>query len=403
MRAAEGGKPMLSRDENERFTRVGAETPMGKLLRRYWHPVGCGELVTTKPQRVKVLGEELVLYRGARGKPVLMQLRCAHRSLALDYGRVEGDSIRCPYHGWLYDRTGRCVAQPAEPEGSSFKEKIRLIAYPTQEVSGLVFAYMGPEPAPVLPLYDVLRMDQGTKEIMVWKVDTSWFQSAENIVDMAHLSWLHGHTFPAYSGRKISYHFERADYGASLEMRIEGVATPNVTPYGFPATNRFNLPPAEPQGPPMQVVLYRVPRDETSHENFFVAFRASDQPLSSDQRVVHAKRWNVKFGEYRPLATDWWGIDVSDQDRMAFEQQGVIVDRTQEHLVSSDAGILLMRRMMREGFEAIEKGEDPPCIIRDPAKQNVEFKLSMAVISQNRAEDTDYSVGLFSECASEPA
>lgn len=104
----------------------------------------------------------------------------------------------------------------------------------------------------------------------------------------------------------------------------------------------------------------------------------------------------MKFGEYRPLATDWWGIDVSDQDRMVFEQQGAIVDRTKEHLVASDAGILLMRRMMREGLEAIAKGEDPPCIIRDPAKQNVEFKLSMAVISQNRAEDTDYSVGLFS-------
>src|SRR3974390_470445 len=146
------GSPMLKQEENERLIKVGPGTPMGNLLRRYWHPVGCSALVTAKPQRVKVLGEELVLYRGASGKPVLMELRCAHRNVALDYGRVEGDSIRCPYHGWLYDRAGHCIAQPAEPEGSGYREKIRLAAYPTQEVSGLVFAYMGPKPAPVLPL-----------------------------------------------------------------------------------------------------------------------------------------------------------------------------------------------------------------------------------------------------------
>ena len=129
---------MLSREENELFTKVGPGTPMGELLRRYWHPVGCTATVTKKPQRVKVLGEELVLYRGETGKPVLMQLRCAHRSLALDYGRVEGDCLRCPYHGWLYDASGQCLEQPAEPEGSGFKDKIKLVAYPVQEFSGIV-------------------------------------------------------------------------------------------------------------------------------------------------------------------------------------------------------------------------------------------------------------------------
>ena len=117
---------MLSQEENDLFTRVGPGTPMGALLRRYWHPVGISEHATSKPKRVKVLGEELVLYRGASGAPALMQLRCAHRSLALDYGRVEGDSLRCPYHGWLYDKAGKCLEQPAEPEGSSFKDKVRL-------------------------------------------------------------------------------------------------------------------------------------------------------------------------------------------------------------------------------------------------------------------------------------
>src|SRR3990167_8027247 len=129
---------MLSHEENELFTRVGPGTSMGEMLRRYWLPVGCSEYVTKKPQRIKVLGEEFVLYRGESGGAALMQLRCAHRSLALDYGRVEGDCLRCPYHGWLYDRTGQCLEQPAETEGSSFKDKIKLKSYKVHEFSGLV-------------------------------------------------------------------------------------------------------------------------------------------------------------------------------------------------------------------------------------------------------------------------
>ncbi|HLI21683.1 MAG TPA: Rieske 2Fe-2S domain-containing protein, partial [Stellaceae bacterium] len=128
---------MLTREEHEMLTRVGAGTPLGEVLRRYWQPVGLSEQVTSKPQRMKTLGEELLLYRGASGKVVVTQLRCAHRSLALDYGRVEGDCIRCPYHGWLYDAQGQCLEQPAEPEGSGFKDKVRIKAYPTQEISGL--------------------------------------------------------------------------------------------------------------------------------------------------------------------------------------------------------------------------------------------------------------------------
>ena len=173
---------MLTKEENERFTRVGPGTPMGEMLRRYWHPVGCSEFLGAKPQRLKLLGEELVLYRGEDGKPALMELRCAHRGVALDYSRVEGDCIRCPYHGWKYDRTGQCVEQPAEPEASSFKDRIKLRSYPTQEFSGLVYGYLGPEPAPLLPLYDVLLMEDGVKTVQVQEVHANWFNHVENIV-----------------------------------------------------------------------------------------------------------------------------------------------------------------------------------------------------------------------------
>ncbi len=377
---------MLSHEENERFTKIGPGTPMGGLLRRYWHPVGCSEFVTKKPQRVKVLGEELVLYRGDTGAPALMQLRCAHRSLALDYGRVEGDCIRCPYHGWLYDKTGQCLEQPAEPEGSSFKEKIRLKSYQVQEFGGIVFGYMGPEPAPLLPLFDVLRMTDGVKEVQVQNVNANWFNHVENIVDISHLAWLHGYTFPAYGGRKVSYHWDRTDFGANNVMLVEGIDDTHVSCYGFPTVNRFSLPPVDPSGELVRSMIYRVPADDASTLLYFIRF------YPSAKRSFHTSKREVKLGEYAPLASDWWGINVNDQDRMAVEQQGVVADRPNEHLGVSDGGIIQMRQMMRESLAAIEQGRDPLCIIRDPARQIVDFPQKSSMMAQKQA-DADYTLG----------
>jgi 5,5'-dehydrodivanillate O-demethylase oxygenase subunit len=377
---------MLSPEENQLFTRIGPGTPMGKFLRRYWHPIGCSEFVTSKPQRTKMLGEELVLYRGASGTPVVLQLRCAHRSVALDYGRVEGDNIRCPYHGWLYDRTGQCLAQPAEPEASSFKEKVRLTSYRTQEFGGLVFAYMGPDPAPVLPLYDVLQMTDGVKDIQVQNINANWFNHVENIVDISHLAWLHGYTFPAYGARKVTYHWERKEYGADNVMLVDGIADTHISCYGFPTVNRFALPPVDPNGELVRSIIYRVPVDDASTLLYFVRFWPSDEP------AVRTTRREVKLGEYAPLAADWWGIHLMDQDRMVVEQQGVVADRPNERLGVSDGGIILMRQMMRESLAAIERGEDPLCIIRDPARQAVIFPQKSTMMQEKQA-DVDYALG----------
>ena len=374
---------MLSAEENKLLTSVGRGTPMGEVLRRYWHPVGVSEHVTTKPRRVKVMGEELVLYRGASGAPALMQLRCAHRSLALDYGRVEGDCIRCPYHGWLYDQTGQCLEQPAEPEGSGFKDKIRLKSYRVQEFSGLVFGYLGPDPAPLLPLYDVLRMEDGVKGIQVRNVNANWLNHVENIVDVSHLAWLHGHSFPAYGARKVTYHWERQPYGADNVMLLDGVqddADKHISCYGFPLVNRFTVPPIVPGGELVRTVLYRVPVDDASSLLYFVRF------FPSDKRSFSISLREDKLGEYKSLESDWWGIDVSDQDRMAIEQQGVIADRPNEHLGASDGGFFLMLRMMREALAAIEEGKDPPCVIRDPAQQAVDFRQQAALMKERQAE-----------------
>jgi 5,5'-dehydrodivanillate O-demethylase len=263
---------MLSPEDNKLFSSFGAGTPMGELLRRYWNPVGCSELVTKKPQRIKILGEELMLYRAQSGKAVVMQLRCAHRSLALDYGRVEGECIRCPYHGWLYDASGQCLEQPAEPEGSGFKDKVKLKTYPTQEASGLVFAYMGPGVAPVLPLYDVLMSEDGVKGIQMRNVNCNWLNIIENVVDISHLAWLHGYTLPAYGAKKVTYRWERKDYGVDNVMDIEGIDDTHTSCWGFPNVNRFAGPPVEAGGELVNSMIYRVPMDDENTMQFFVRF-----------------------------------------------------------------------------------------------------------------------------------
>jgi 5,5'-dehydrodivanillate O-demethylase len=385
---------MLSREEHEMLTRVGSGTPLGEVLRRFWQPVGLSELVTSKPQRMKVLGEELLLYRGQSGKAVATQLRCAHRSLALDHGRIEGDCIRCPYHGWLYDAQGQCLEQPAEPEGSGFKEKVKLQTYPVQELSGLIFGYLGPAPAPLLPHYDVLLMEAGVKEVQIQTIHANFFNHVENIVDVSHLAWLHGYTFPAYGGRKVNYHWERTPYGANNVMTMEGLADTHVSCYAFPTINRFSLPPIDKNGELVRSMIWRVPADEAVTLLYFVRFYPSDKPS------FHTSKRDVKLGEYAPLESDWWGIDVNDQDRMAVEQQGVIADRENEHLGVSDGGIIQMRQMMRESLAAIEAGQDPLCIIRDRAQQKVVFPQKSTMMAQ-KSKDADYSLGFMATKAAE--
>ena len=375
---------MLNQEDNALFTQVGPGTPMGEMLRRYWQPVQCTEFVTGKPQRLKILGEELLIYRGDSGKPVLTQLRCAHRSLAMDYGRVEGDSIRCPYHGWLYDATGQCTAQPAEPDGSGFKEKVKLKAYPTQEASGLVFAYMGPLPAPVLPIYDVMMEEDGQKGVAMRNVNANWLNAIENIVDISHLAWLHGYTFPAYGAKKVTYHWDRTDFGMNNVMDVEGYDDTHISCYAFPNVNRFSAPPAEKGGELIKSMIFRVPMDDSSTMQFYIRF------YPSDKKSINYQRKEEKLGVYRQLADDWWGIDVGDQDRMAIEQQGTIADRPNEHLGVSDGGIIMQRKMLRESLELIAQGKDPLCVIRDPAKQKIIFPQKSTMMSE-RQDNLNYN------------
>src|ERR1051326_7944393 len=159
---------------NAKLTEVGRGTPMGELLRRYWHPVGLAADAGATPRPVKVLGEELILFRHGHGRAGLVYPRCCHRGTTLYYGKIEERGIRCCYHGWLFDVEGRCLEQPCEPEGGLRRDAARQPWYPVQERYGIVFAYMGPpEKMPVLPRYDILEDLEEGEFIQAWGGDGS--------------------------------------------------------------------------------------------------------------------------------------------------------------------------------------------------------------------------------------
>src|SRR5512134_3509544 len=153
---------MMTREENELLTQTGPGTPCGEMMRRYWQPVGLSEELPVggAPLSVRILGEELVLFRDDQGRVGLLGLHCAHRGTDLSYGRIEDGGLRCLYHGWLYDIDGRCLDQPAEPSISRFKEKICHLSYPCLERAGLIFAFMGEGEAPLLPDYEFLLVPE---------------------------------------------------------------------------------------------------------------------------------------------------------------------------------------------------------------------------------------------------
>jgi len=183
---------MLSTEQNELLCRTGRGTPCGELLRRYWLPVGVSGEVTAggKPQQVKVMGEDLVLFRDDKGRPGLLGLNCSHRLTSLAYGRVEDGGIRCPFHGWLYDIDGKCLEQPAEPE--PLMNKVRHPAYPCQELGGLIFAYLGPsEKMPLLPRYETLVREDGSRKVDYYQINSNYLQNVEGALDTSHASFLH--------------------------------------------------------------------------------------------------------------------------------------------------------------------------------------------------------------------
>ncbi|HEX9810314.1 MAG TPA: Rieske 2Fe-2S domain-containing protein [Alphaproteobacteria bacterium] len=366
----------MTPEENEYLTSVGPGTPAGELLRRYWQPIAASaELTDEKPiRRVRLLGEDLVLYRDTTGRHGLVAEQCPHRRASLAYGRVDDEGIRCPYHGWKYDSTGRCLETPAEPKGSTLRTKIRTTAYPVQKLGGILFTYMGPEPAPALPRWDVLAWEHGERWIRKdVPLHCNWLQTMENSVDPSHLYWLHGstaHLAPLVDRYEEKHDFIVFEYGI-MKRRTTAPRRPGEAgqvdqhPLLFPNTlrhvghnrktkrHRHNL-------------QFRMPIDDTTTQVIVANFEPTDDvrtPADADCRIEY---FDYRDGEGR------FRMDVvAAQDAMAWETQGPIMDRPNEHLGAADKGVVTLRRLLKEQIDLVQRGGTPMGVVAAGAQSPV--------------------------------
>ena len=375
---------MLTREENELLTQVSRGTPCGELLRRYWHPVAAAaELTDQKPIRaVKILGEELVVYRDKTGRYGLVGEHCPHRLASLAYGRVDAEGIRCPYHGWKFDGAGKCLEQPAEPPEAGFKDRIKHVAYPVEYLGGLIYAYLGPAPAPLLPRWDVLVWEHGRRWIVKETViDCNWLQAMENSVDPSHLYWLHGDTeryVPSVKTYAEKHEFTRFEYGirkrrTTLPLATGGKPAVDDHPLLFPSVLRHVAPFNEGSGHRHNLQI-RVPMDDYHTQVFRVNFLPMDSERSPADAPVPLRFVALKTGprEYKMNM-------IPAQDSMAWETQGARADRTQEHLGVGDEGVIELRKLLREQIERVQQGLDPIGLIRDPEQNQL---IDLGVINE---------------------
>ncbi len=380
---------MLTREENERLTRVGPGTHGGELLRRYWFPVGvASELSERNPtQLVRILGETLVLFRDRSGRVGLLQDKCPHRGASLSYGRVENRGLACPYHGWLFDIEGQCLETPAELCGSKFHLTVKQRSYLVQRLCGLYWGYLGPTPAPLIPNFDIWYRKDGRRKIFIQpQLDCNWIQPMENSMDPAHLQILHQDTTSRgrpiqNSTRGLTDDVERFDfyelpYGL-MKQRIYKNGMVDEHPVIFPNILR--------QGNAGQI---RVPMDDTHTKIYFVRFFPTEDgsPVDDDEPPVEYIQPYKNPPEALHPYTRFRMDAVQAQDHMAWETQGAIMDRTCERLTTSDRGVILFREVMMREMDRVQQGLDPMGVTRDAAHNPMIDTHLMQSIAQNAQE-----------------
>jgi phthalate 4,5-dioxygenase oxygenase subunit len=409
---------MLSRQDNELLCRVGPGTPMGSLLRQYWVPaLMSSELPRPDcpPVRVRLLGENLIGFRVSSGRVGLIQNHCPHRGASLFFGRNEEEGLRCVYHGWKFDCDGVCVDMPSEPPETNFKSKVRATAYPCVERNDIVWTYLGPRPTPpALPDLEPNMLPSGAYAVQKVLRECSWFQALEGDIDTAHLSFLHlGAVRPEDTTPGSFDYYNVADRAP----RYEVVDTEIGTSYGAyrPAEAdsyywriaHFLFPfyTMIPTGILGVQVLVRawVPLDD-EHVMFWSisapqsrlgpASAGGATGLTANGRPVGAAGRRAGGFEFLPETTDWFGrfrltqhrgndylIDreaqrtesftgiagIHQQDQAVTESMGPIIDRTREHLGTSDAMVIRTRRRVLTAAKALRDHGTTPPGVDDPA------------------------------------
>lgn len=388
---------MLSAEQNELITRIGPERPAGAVLRHYWQPVALAEELDGKrPLRaVRLLGEDLVLFRDEDGRYGLLGRHCCHRGADLSFGRLEDGGLRCAFHGWLFDAAGKCLEQPAEPEGSTLHQRVQHKAYPCVEKSGIIFAFMGSGSPPPFPGLDCFRAPDAYTFAFKGHVDCNWLQLLEVGIDPAHASFLHRfeEDEAAEEGYGQQFGDGVADSGLAMTRVMRHAFRPEIrvdeTDYGLRLVTLRDLDNqgmhvrvtnllfpnaiAIPMSNEMIITQWHVPVDDTS-SYWYAIFTSFGEPV--DKPRMREQRLELyELPDYRPRVNKsnnygydpeeqatrtftGMGEDINVHDQWVVESMGPIQDRTQENLATTDVAISSYRRMLRQAMESAQGGSD---------------------------------------------
>lgn len=377
---------------------VGRGTPAGEWFRRYWLVVGTTQDQYDIPQAVKVLGEDLVLFRDPDGKIGLLGLHCPHRGSSLEYGDIEDGGLRCPYHGWLFNVVGECLEQPAEPVDSTFCQKVKHLSYPVEVQGGLIFAYLGPaqDGPPPLPKYQALAATSGQRSLEATRqYDYNWFNFIENGADPAHFSILHRADPNDGTWRSWFFNFKdvppfdavETQYGMKVVSRKPGptaeteyvdeksFALPSILQIGDTEFTHFKQPKeALAAGSHNEHFMFVTPNDDDHFTLYTVNhYTGSDpeffQKLAPSRRIVlDAEKKPYDRRKFSPFRGSVRGEDIMSQST-----QGTLEER-REQLATSDKGVILIRKIILSAMRAVRDGKIPKGVAaRDAADTIIEI------------------------------
>lgn len=386
---------MLSKEENEIVTRVGPGTPMGETMRRYWLPALLASEIAepdSAPVRVRLLGEDLVAFRDSQGRIGLLDELCPHRLASLYFARNEECGLRCVYHGWKFDVSGACTDMMNERDEFDFKHKVHIKSYPTVELGGLVWAYLGPaEKMPPAPKFAWTQMEAEQRHVTKVIQECNWLQGLEGGLDTSHAPIMHRTltetttrggfkpSSPFVRGKAPKLVVDLTDYGYQYSgIRELGEANVHIRAYHFILPFHQIRPSKSESGAPMDAGHCWVPiDDETTMVYNWVCTKDGSHlseedrlerslgngPLHVDQKTFrpYANRSN-DYGLDRTVQRQetFTGIDgVNAQDRAIQESMGRIVDRSREHLGPADKAIIQARKKLREAVRAVQNGGAP--------------------------------------------
>ncbi|MBX3551711.1 MAG: aromatic ring-hydroxylating dioxygenase subunit alpha [Pseudolabrys sp.] len=366
---------VTTRDDNG-LTSVGPGTPGGEYLRRFWHPVAFSDELKDLPKRIKILSEDLVIFRDKSGNVGLVRPHCPHRGASLEFGIPDERGLRCCYHGWLIGCDGRILEMPAEPANSPYKDKLAHGAFPVKEYKGLVFAYMGPpEKMPPLPVYDVIENLRPGERLIpsgwtpgrkyVWPCN--WVQVKENAMDPVHTFYLH----TIASGTQFTPEFgiiPELDYletpigmvyvasrrvGDNVWVRQHDLIMPNI--HLVASVNEDGKKPKRYGGP--YLFHWAVPIDDTSFME--IGWLIETDEMKFDAEMIE----KLHFGMMDDRPFDERQRAPGDYDAQV--SQGAVHLHGREHLGTSDRGVTMFRRMLRAGIEDVRGGKDPKGLSRE--------------------------------------